>query len=256
MHGSVFAAEWRSDDHVLAIGGSDYSVSAWDVQHELCVAHYDAHNGSARALAWDPDDRRLLASGARDGAIYLWDLRQSAAAVHIHKAHGMPRTRRGARVAGVTSLAYVNGQLASSCSENGVVKMWDLRAAQAPRATSTDLSVGRAGNTRPHGVSSLVYAQTRRRLYAACTDGWYVSLSDAVCTSSTRVSRRMRFRRTSRGRCTMPCSAATRCTRALRCTTSATLRSAATRATLSSGTRTRRTPPCSPVRTKKSTSSD
>lgn len=168
-----------------------------------------------------------------------------------HATHTPRRARRGRHLACVRQSA-AGEQLQREWRRKDV---GPPRGACAPRDKQRPVC-RHAGNTRPHGVSSLVYAQTRRRLYAACTDGWYVSLSDAVCTSSTRVSRPMRFRRTSRGRCTMPCSAATRCTRVPRCTTSATLRSAATRATLSSGTRTRRTPPCSPVRTKKSTSSD
>lgn len=35
VHGSLFALAWRADDQVLAVGGSDYSVAAWDVQHEV-----------------------------------------------------------------------------------------------------------------------------------------------------------------------------------------------------------------------------
>ena len=173
VHGSVFALDWRADDVVLALGGSDYSVAAWDVQHEVCVASYDAHEGSARALAWDPHGGgRLLASGARDGAIYLWDVRQAAPAVHIPHAHRLPRTKRGVRSAGVTSLVFRNdGQLVSAASEHGVLHSWDWRAPKRPSAASADVSLSRAGNTRPHGVSSVAYAPSRARLYAACTDG-------------------------------------------------------------------------------------
>lgn len=176
VHGSLFALEWRADDAVLALGGSDYSVAAWDVQHEVCVASYDAHEGSARALAWDPcGGGRLLASGARDGAIYLWDVRQAAPAVHIPRAHRLPRTKRGARSAGVTSLVFrSDGQLVSAASEHGVLHSWDWRAPVRPSAQSADVSLRGAQNTRPHGVSSLAYAPRRARLYAACTDGRYV----------------------------------------------------------------------------------
>lgn len=174
VQGSVFALEWRADDQALAVGGSDYTVSAWDVQHEVCIASYEAHNGSVRALAWDPDGGgRILASGARDGTIHVWDLREAKAVAQMAAAHGMPRPRRRTRVAGVTSLAYLGaGKLASTGSENAVVRCWDMRAGgAAPAETSPDWSTTHGGNTRPHGLSSLVYAPSRARLFAACTDG-------------------------------------------------------------------------------------
>ena len=195
LNGSVFEMQWRYDDQVLGIGGSDYSVSAYDAQHGMHVAEYHVHEGSPRTLAWDPNGwGRILASGARDGSIYVWDLRMQDAVQHIPCAHGARRTRRRRAPAGVTSITYTGSHLASAGSENGVVKLWDLRmagAARPPRsrgsgtcpeaASSADVSLwDRALNTRPHGISSLVAAPTRHRLYAACTDGCIYTLSSGA----------------------------------------------------------------------------
>ncbi|WFD31919.1 hypothetical protein MSPP1_002961 [Malassezia sp. CBS 17886] len=219
VEGSIFALEWRFDDRVLAVGGSDYSVSAWDIERELCVAKYDAHEGSVRALAWDPHGAgRLLASGGRDGAICMWDLRCAEAVLRVPHAHGRhtaPRRRTPHRMAaGITSLTHVvhGATLASTCSDNAVVKVWDLRMgggkhgrAPHPVHTTPDLSMQHAHrntrpapgpwarceehpfrNTRPHGVSSVVAAATR--MYAACTDGCVYVLDTADLDRASRVN--------------------------------------------------------------------
>ncbi|WFD35144.1 ribokinase [Malassezia cuniculi] len=180
VDGSIFELQWRFDDRVLGVGSSDYAVSAWDVEHELCVARYDAHGGSPRTLAWDPHGAgRLLASGGRDGSIYLWDLRLESPAVHIAGAHGrLTGGRRGrALTAGVTSLAYVDGMLASAGCGNSTVKLWDMRMISKrpkPRAESTGLSQG------AHGISSLAVCTAQSRIYAACTNGCVYGLRTSM----------------------------------------------------------------------------
>ncbi|KAL4399380.1 proteasome-mediated ubiquitin-dependent protein catabolic protein [Malassezia pachydermatis] len=176
VNGSVFAMAWRPDDRVIALGGSDYTVSLWDLQHEICVRAYDAHQGSPRALAWDPfSDGTIVTSGGRDGSIYVWDLRMAEAALHLPRAHGPRRRSRRqaeAHTAGVTALAYVpNGQLVSACSDHAMVHAWDLRATNRVVSTSADASCERPWNKRSHGISSLAVSASRHRVYAACTDG-------------------------------------------------------------------------------------
>ncbi|PKI83605.1 hypothetical protein MVES1_002830 [Malassezia vespertilionis] len=177
LEASVFALQWRADDCVLAVGGSDYSVSVWDIAHSVCVASYDRHQGSPRALAWDPSAPSMLASGARDGDMYIWDVRMRDPALYIARAHA----RSGKHRAGVTSVAFLQDRaVASTCSENGVVKLWDLRHAKAC-ASSADVSQrGVARNTRAHGLSDLVYAPSRARLYASCTDGCIYTLDASL----------------------------------------------------------------------------
>ena len=189
VDGSIFELQWRSDDQVIALGSSDYCVSAWDIERELCVARYDIHSGSPRTLAWDPSGSgRLLASGGRDGDIYIWDLRTREFAMRIAGAHGKlsgGRIRR-APFAGITSLVYVGELLASGGCANGSVRLWDMRMTARrpkPSASCADLSLG-PHNTRPHGISSLAFSRTQKRLYAACTDGTVyglrASMDDAV----------------------------------------------------------------------------
>lgn len=171
IDGSLFAMEWRADDAALALGGSDYSVSVWDVERERCLAMYDAHRGSPRALAWDPaSGGQVLCSGGRDGAVYVWDVRQSAPAMHLPDVHGR-RTRRRGLAPAVTSVLYLpGGLLCTAGSSTAAVRVWEPRMARAVQ-TSADLSREMPWNTRPHGVSSLAVAASRGRMYAACTDG-------------------------------------------------------------------------------------
>ncbi|WFD41525.1 hypothetical protein MPSI1_000155 [Malassezia psittaci] len=152
---------------------------------QVCVATYDHHQGSARALAWDPlSNGQVFSSGARDGAICVWDLRQSSPAIHIHRAHNRSRRKRVPHSAGVTSLVYLeNGQLVSSGSENAIVQGWDLKMPTDPISQSQDVSKTRTNNTRPHGISSLAYAAKRGRIYAACTDGSVYTLDSHLSSS-------------------------------------------------------------------------
>ncbi|CCU98499.1 unnamed protein product [Malassezia sympodialis ATCC 42132] len=173
IDGSLFAMAWRPDDAALALGGSDYSVSVWDVEREQCLATYDAHRGSPRALAWDPaGGGQVLCSGARDGAVYVWDVRQASPAMHLPEAHRARRARRRAPAHdAVTSVAYLpSGLLATAGSSTAAVRVWEPRMARAVQG-SADLSREMPWNTRPHGVSSLAVAASRGRMYAACTDG-------------------------------------------------------------------------------------
>lgn len=196
VDGAIFELQWRADDRVLALGSGDYGVSAWDVEHELCVARFDRHAGSPRTLAWAPGGSgRLLASAGRDGDIYLWDLRTEEPAAHIAHAHGrLAGGRRGrALPAGVTSLAYVDDhQLASAGCADATVKLWDMRMLTRrprprPRAASADLSRSGGNNTRPHGISSLAVSHTQRRIYAACTDGGVYGLQASLDGGETRM---------------------------------------------------------------------
>ena len=187
VDGAIFELQWRFDDRVLALGSGDYGVSAWDVEHELCVARFDRHAGSPRTLAWAPNGSgRMLASAGRDGDIYLWDLRMEEPAAHIAQAHGKLAggRRRRALPAGVTSLAYVDdNQLASAGCRDATVKLWDMRMLTRrprPRAASADLSRSGGKNTRPHGISSLAVSHTQRRIYAACTDGCVYGLQASL----------------------------------------------------------------------------
>lgn len=176
IDGSLFAMEWRFDDAALALGGSDYSVSVWDVEREQCLATYDAHRGSPRALAWDPmSGGHMLCSGARDGSVYVWDVRQAAPAMHLPHAHDVRRTRRRTlaqdATTAVTCVSYLpSGLLATAGSCTSAVRVWDPRMTRAVQ-TSADVSREMPWNTRSHGVSSLAVAASRGRMYAACTDG-------------------------------------------------------------------------------------
>ncbi|WFD28228.1 hypothetical protein MNAN1_003234 [Malassezia nana] len=176
VDGSLFALAWRKDDAALALGASDYSVSVWDVERERCTAMYDAHRGSPRALAWDPQGGdQVLCSGARDGIVYVWDVRQATPAMHLPHAPSGRRRRRRRTLAkdalAVTSLAYLpTGLLATTTSDTAAVRVWEPRMARVVQ-TSPDWSSTMPWNSRSHGVSSLAVASSRGRLYAACTDG-------------------------------------------------------------------------------------
>ncbi|KAG9027705.1 hypothetical protein FRB95_007437 [Tulasnella sp. JGI-2019a] len=161
--GAAFDVKWSMDDRQLATASGDQQSCIMDVETSTVTARFSkAHKSSAKQLQWDPYNPNLLASAGRDGSICLWDLREHStldddleehAYTHkpigtIPRAHAEKKKGQFAKFGSpaapsITSILYGqqgDGKLYSSCSANGIIKLWDLRQTQTRQQCPTALS--------------------------------------------------------------------------------------------------------------------
>ena len=118
----------------LLSGGGDGTVRLWDVdflRRRLTV--FEGHRGSVNGVDASSDGR-LCISGGDDKTVRAWDPRARGGAVLTLEVAGS-RDRKAGEVCGV-ALAADDGTLASaerSGNDDGGVRIWDLRRADAPR---------------------------------------------------------------------------------------------------------------------------
>ncbi len=103
------------DSDLLAAGGSDGSVTLWDLASGNPVRVFHAHSGAVWAVAFSPDSHHLASAGS-DGAIRLWD---PATGQPTHTLHGHTRA--------VWAVAFSpDGHHLASASDDGAIRLWDL----------------------------------------------------------------------------------------------------------------------------------
>lgn len=113
---TVLAADIRSDQSMVALGGPDrfvklYSTKSGELQHKI-----KKHTDWVMALAFSPNGQ-MLASADRNGGISLWDP-DSAQELFTLAGHK----------SAVTSLSWrPDSKLLASSSEDGTVKLWEVQ---------------------------------------------------------------------------------------------------------------------------------
>ncbi|KAG8874084.1 hypothetical protein FRB97_006174 [Tulasnella sp. 331] len=205
-HGAVFDVRWSQDDKKLATASGDQQSCIMDVDTSAIVARFSkAHHSSVKQLQWDPYNPNLLASGGRDGSICFWDLRERKTKeddledsdpdykhTHtptgiIHGAHGDKKEGRSTKFGqstapSITSILYgkqCDGRLYSSCSADGIIKLWDLRQSgqqstdtelRASFESSPDFTTGSpsisSSSSRARGIVSLTLTPCGSVIYA------------------------------------------------------------------------------------------
>ncbi|KAF9534901.1 WD40-repeat-containing domain protein [Crepidotus variabilis] len=149
----VFDIAWSSDDRSIATCSGDQSTRFTDLETGGITNVLRGHTSTVKCMAWDHTNPSLLGTGGRDGAICLWDLRiaeshqsdeteimVSRPVITIPRAHDdSPTKRKGKQNPAprtITDLLYSENYsygLISSCSFDGILRLWDLRAPSTPK---------------------------------------------------------------------------------------------------------------------------
>ena len=160
-HGEVTALAATPDLQLLASGGTDGMIRAWEVPSGQARGTLRGHTAAVSALAWRGDGKALL-SGGRTGQLKYWDLqRDSEIKDHFHSSDLLPSKEGGGTIRalalapdGRTAAVARQGDPQSATTEGRRVELWDaqtgklrtiLRDVAGPLAFSPDsrtLAVG------------------------------------------------------------------------------------------------------------------
>jgi len=194
QHGSTVKQaifQQGSGNNIIATCSRDGNINIWDLRcwHFPKPALSIQCTGHAKPQTLPQDG----SSSVLPGDTSVEGLKYITLANQIHQAHSTIGTIWNSSLRrhvachsserSVTSIAFLPDAsrsylLASSCSSNSIVKLWDLRTSYAPpngrRAQPAPVSSTREPfahtQTRPYGLNSLVFNTSGSRLYALCTD--------------------------------------------------------------------------------------
>jgi WD40 repeat protein len=150
---------WCPDGRILATGGVEDTIRLWDIASRTTVAQLVGHTRSVYTLAYSPTGH-MLASGGADGRIKLW-LVDKKSAPACRGTNGVENaTKRGAAACIKGVAWHPDGEVVSSASTDGTVRLW-------------------------HGVTCKALAVMRKHTEAALCVGWR---GDDEASTSTLVS--------------------------------------------------------------------
>ncbi|MEA3186641.1 MAG: hypothetical protein QOD99_471, partial [Chthoniobacter sp.] len=135
---AVLAADISADHSLIALGGPNKLVKIFSARDGSLLHKMKKHTDWVTALSFTPDGKSLV-SGDRAGGLVVWD-RDGRELQSISAHKGM-----------ITSVACA-GNLVASASEDGTVKLWDIR--EGRQTKSWDAHKG--------GVASLAFAPDGR----------------------------------------------------------------------------------------------
>lgn len=113
---AVLAADIRSDQSQVALGGPGRVVKIWSTKSGELLHKFKKHTDWVTAVSFSPNGQ-ILATADRNGGIVLWDP-DSAGELFTLAGHK----------AAVTALSWrPDSKVLASSSEDGTVKLWELQ---------------------------------------------------------------------------------------------------------------------------------
>jgi len=111
----TFVCETSPDGEILARGGSDRTVTLWEVRSGALTHALAGHSGTVEKLAFD-NAGRLLASGDQDGVTRVWRV-----------TDGKLLSTLVGHTAAITALRFdQTGQTLATASRDGTVRAWSV----------------------------------------------------------------------------------------------------------------------------------
>jgi len=138
---SVLAADMRSDQSEVALGGPSRIVKIWSTKTGGLLHKIKKHTDWITAVAFSPNGQ-MLATADRNGGISIWDP-DSAQEIFTLAGHK----------AAVTALSWrSDSKLLASASEDGTVKLWEMQEGKPAKSWTAhgagvlSVSYGHDGN--------------------------------------------------------------------------------------------------------------
>ncbi len=107
---------WHASSKRLATGNTDGSISVWDRDRQMRVAHFQTSSKTAPLVAWHPDGSRIASAGD-DTTVHIWDweIGESPLSLELHRP--------------ITDLAWSPGGMRLAASiHSGGIWVWDATA--------------------------------------------------------------------------------------------------------------------------------
>jgi WD40 repeat protein/serine/threonine protein kinase len=138
----VLAVGFGADGRRLVSVAKDGTVKAWDAATGRLVLTLDQHVGPVSRVALSADSRRLACSAPEpENAIRLWDVSTAA----LGEAAPVYKDRLQGHKVEVTGLAFnPGGERLASASDEGTVKLWDVRTGHQALTLRADPDVATA----------------------------------------------------------------------------------------------------------------
>ncbi|CAI5450851.1 unnamed protein product [Caenorhabditis angaria] len=164
------------DGCLVVSGGYDFTVKIWSAKSGNCLKTLNGHTNRVYSLLFDRE-RAIVASGSLDTSIRVWDFRREDGKECISLLQGHTSLTSGMQLRGdilvscnadstvrvwniydgsclfhlhghrsaITSLQFFGDQIVATSSDDGTVKLWDIKKGQFIRDLVTLESGGNGG---------------------------------------------------------------------------------------------------------------
>ncbi|KAL2923669.1 Target of rapamycin complex subunit LST8-1, partial [Bienertia sinuspersici] len=124
-------ANQLSPSVILATGSNDHTIRFWEPQTGRCYRKIQYPNSQVNRIEITPNKRYLAAAG--NPQIHLFD---------VDSSNPQPVTSYNSHTNNVTAVGFpIDGNWMYSGSEDGTIKIWDLRAPDCQRECETSAAI-------------------------------------------------------------------------------------------------------------------